>query len=102
MALFLFLLAGMIARLYAADATASKRTIIGGFPRLLKSEDAASPDPAVQIIPMEATAVADLHAEWRRLFFDVAAERLLADGEICGRSLQAEPRAWLASFGSSA
>jgi len=33
------------------------------------------------------------------LFFDVAAERLLADGEIRGRALQVEPRAWFAKFG---
>ena len=74
MALFLVLLAGMI-HLDAADATASKLTITGAFIGLLESEDAASPDPAVQIIPTEATAVADLHAEWRRQFFDVAATR---------------------------
>ena len=45
----------------------------------LKSQDAARPDPGVQITAMKATAVADLHAGGRRVFFDIAAERLLAD-----------------------
>ena len=42
--------------------------------RLLESQDAARPDPGVQITAMKATAVADLHAGGRRVFFDIAAE----------------------------
>ena len=36
---------------------------------------------------MKATAVADLHAGGRRVFFDIAAERLLADRQIGGGAL---------------
>jgi len=45
---------------------------------------------------MKATAVADLHAGGRRVFFDIAAERLLADRQIGGRALQVEIGARLA------
>jgi hypothetical protein len=44
-------------------------------------------------------ATPDLHARRCRLFLDVAAERLFADGEIRGSALQIEPRARLAKFG---
>jgi hypothetical protein len=54
---------------------------------LLKSKDAASPNPGVQIISMEATAIADLHAGGGGSFLDVAAEGLLADSEICSGAL---------------
>jgi hypothetical protein len=37
---------------------------------------------------MKATAVADLHAGGRRVFFDIAAERLLADRQIGGGALR--------------
>jgi hypothetical protein len=39
---------------------------------------------------MKATAVADLHAGGRRVFFDIAAERLLTDRQIGGGALQVE------------
>lgn len=56
-----------------------------GFLCLLEGEDAASPDPGIQITAMEATAAADLHTGGRDLFLDVAAECLLADSQIrCG------------------
>jgi hypothetical protein len=64
--------------------------------RLLESQDAACPDPRIEIIAMKATTVADLHAGGRRFFFDIAAERLLADRQIGGGALQVEPRARLA------
>jgi hypothetical protein len=48
---------------------------------------------------MKATAVADLHAGGRRVFFDIAAERLLADRQIGGGALQVEPGARLAKLG---
>lgn len=47
---------------------------------------------------MKATAVADLHAGGRRVFFDIAAERLLADRQIGGGALQVEPGARLAKL----
>ena len=48
---------------------------------------------------MKATAVADLHAGGRRVFFDIQAERLLADRQIGGGALQVEPGARLAKLG---
>ena len=48
---------------------------------------------------MKATAVADLHAGGRRVFFDIAAERLLTDRQIGGGALQVEPGARLAKLG---
>src|SRR6516165_7571669 len=47
---------------------------------------------------MKAAPITDLHARRCRLFLDVAAERLFADGEIRGSTLQIEPRARLAKF----
>ena len=47
---------------------------------------------------MKATAVADLHAGGRRVFFDIAAERLLADRQI-GRRLAGRTGARLAKLG---
>jgi hypothetical protein len=53
-----------------------------GTLHLLESKDPAGPNPRIQIAAMEATAVANLDAGGRDSFFDVAAERLLADGQI--------------------
>jgi hypothetical protein len=50
--------------------------------RLLESEDAAGPNPGVQIISMEATAVADLHAGGRGSFLDVAANPTFPTGPL--------------------
>src|SRR5580704_12645302 len=71
---------------------------IGTFP-LFKSQDAAGPNPGIQVTAMEAPAVADLHTGGGRSFFDVTAERLLADGKIGRGALQVEPRAGLAELG---
>src|ERR1700719_3998343 len=54
---------------------------------------------ASKITAMKATAVADLHAGGRRVFFDIAAERLLADRQIGGGALQVDPGARLAKLG---
>src|SRR5580692_5767026 len=53
-----------------------------GTLHLLESKDPAGPNPRIQITAMEATAIADLDAGGRDSFFDVAAERLLANGQI--------------------
>ena len=48
---------------------------------------------------MKATAVADLHAGGRRVFFDIAAERLLTDRQIGGGALQVEQVRGFAKLG---